>query len=141
MTARISANVAERRFFMTLLALFAGLAAVLAVTGVYGVMSFVVSQNRPEIGIRLALGARPAQVQRGLLAQAARVVIAGALAGLAAAWWSTQLIETQLFHTSAHDPATLAVVTAALIVVATAACWIPARRTAAIDPAAVLRTE
>jgi putative ABC transport system permease protein len=135
----IAASVAERRFLMTLLTLFAGLAVTLAAVGVYGVMSFLVSQGRREIGIRLALGARPGQVQRRLLGQGLRVVAVGAAAGLIAALWLSKLLASQLFAITPNDPATIAAVTLALFAAAALACWIPARRTSRVDPTESLR--
>jgi len=135
----LSASVAERRFLMTLLTLFAGLAVVLAAIGVYGVMSFLVSQGRREIGIRLALGARPGQVQRRVLGQGLRVVAVGAAVGLLAALWLSKLLASQLFSITPNDPLTLIAVTGALLTAAALACWIPARRTTKVDPTESLR--
>jgi putative ABC transport system permease protein len=139
MTELISANVAERRFLMTLLALFAGLAAALAAIGVYSVMSFIVSQGRREIGIRLALGARPSQVQRRLVGQGLRVVVIGAIVGLGASLLLTRLLKSQLFETQPNDPLTIVTMTALVVAAAALACWIPARRTSRVDPTESLR--
>jgi putative ABC transport system permease protein len=135
----IAASAAEQRFMMVLLTLFASLAVVLALIGVYGVMSFLVNQGRREIGIRLALGARPLQVQRRLLGQALIVVTAGAAVGLVAALFLSKLLESQLFEITPNDPATIATVVALLFVTAILACWIPARRTSQVDPTESLR--
>jgi putative ABC transport system permease protein len=135
----IAATGAQRRFLMVLLTLFASLAAVLALIGVYGVVSFLVSQGRREIGIRLALGARPAQVQQRLLGQALIVVSAGAAVGLMAALWLSKLLKSQLFEIEPNDPATIATVIAMLFVAAALACWIPSRRTSRVDPTESLR--
>ena len=137
----IGRTVASRRFFMALLAAFAALAAALAAVGVYGVMSFLVGQGRREIGIRLALGARPAQVQRGLLSRSLRVVGAGLVIGLVGAWWLTSLLATQLFHVTPHDPATLIGVMVLLGGAAALASWIPSRRSSRVDPVIVLRAD
>ena len=137
----VGRTVADRRFFMTLLGAFAALAAALAAVGVYGVMSFLVGQGRREIGIRLALGARPGQVQRGLLSRSLRVVAAGLAMGLLAAWWLTSLLSTQLFHVTAHDPLTLGGVALLLGGAAALASWIPSRRSTRVDPLIVLRSE
>jgi putative ABC transport system permease protein len=139
MTQLIASSVAERRFLMTLLTLFAVLAAALAAIGVYGVMSFIVSQGRREIGIRLALGARPGQVQRRLVGQGLRVVGIGAAAGLGASLLLTRLLKSQLFETRPNDPMTIALATTMLIGAAALACWIPARRTSRVDPTESLR--
>jgi putative ABC transport system permease protein len=137
----IGRTVADRRFFMALLGAFAGLAAVLAAVGVYGVMSFLVGQGRREIGIRLALGARPIQVQAGLVGRALRVVCVGLGIGLTASWWLTTLLATQLFDTTAHDPLTLAGAFVLLGGAAMLASWIPSRRSSHVDPAIVLRAD
>jgi putative ABC transport system permease protein len=137
----IGQTVADRRFFMTLLACFAGLAALLAATGLYGVMSFLVGQARRDIGIRIALGARPAQVQRALLAKALAVVGVGLGLGLLGAWWLASLLASQLFRVTAHDPVTLVSVSGLLLVAAVVACWLPSRRSLHVDPAIVLRVE
>jgi putative ABC transport system permease protein len=135
----MSANVAERRFLMTLLTLFAGLAALLAAFGVYSVMSFLVSQGRREIGIRLALGARPLHVQRRLVGQGLRVVSVGIATGLIGALWLTKLLKSQLFETTPNDPVTIVLMTALLLAAAVLACWLPARRTSRVDPTDALR--
>ncbi|MEZ5317341.1 MAG: ABC transporter permease [Vicinamibacterales bacterium] len=132
-------RLAERRFYVTLLSLFAALALALAATGIYGVMAFVVAQGRREIGIRLALGARPSQVRRRVVRQGLLVVGLGAAVGLVGARWLSGLLEARLFETSTGDPATYATAAIGLLAVATLACWIPARRTSAVDPAGVLR--
>jgi putative ABC transport system permease protein len=137
----VGRTVADRRFFMTLLASFAALAAVLAVVGVYGVMSFLVGQGRREIGIRLALGARAGQVQRGLMLRALRVVSTGLAIGLVGAWWLTSLLATQLFHVTPHDPVTLVSVVVLLGGAAALASWIPSRRSSRVDPVIVLRAD
>lgn len=139
MTELIDASAAQPRFLMTLLALFATLAAVLAAIGVYGVMSFLVSQGRREIGIRMALGARPGQVQRRLVGQGLRVVLLGAAVGVAAALLLTKLLKSQLFETQPNDPLTIVTVTTLLVAAAGLACWIPARRTSRINPTESLR--
>ncbi len=113
----------------------------LAAVGVYGVMSFLVGQGRREIGIRLALGAKPGQVQRGLVFRALRVIGAGLGIGLLGAWWLTRLLETQLFHVTAHDPITLVGVVVLLGGAAVLASWIPSRRSTRVDPVIVLRAE
>ncbi len=134
-------TVADRRFFMTLVAAFAVLAAVLAAVGVYGVMSFLVGQGRREIGIRLALGGRPGQVQRDLMTRAIAVVGAGLAAGLVGAWWFTSLLSTQLFQVTPHDPTTLAGVVGLLAAAAALASWLPSRRSTRVDPVIVLRAD
>jgi putative ABC transport system permease protein len=137
----ISATVAERRFLMALLSLFASVAALLAAIGVYGVMTFVVNHSRRAIGIRLALGARPSQVQRGMVRSAATVVVAGAAAGLSASLMISKLIASQLFVISPRDPWTLTAVSAVLIAGALLSCWLPTRATSRVDPSSALRSE
>ena len=137
----IGRNLAQRRFYLVLLGAFASLAGVLAAIGVYGVMSYVVSQGRRDIGIRLALGARATQVQAGVIAQGFRVVAVGLAVGLIGAYWLSGLLEKEVFAIKSTDPITFAGVAAALLVAAIVACWIPARRTSRVDPVTVLRTE
>jgi putative ABC transport system permease protein len=137
----IGRNVAQRRFYLVLLILFAGLAGVLAIVGTYGVMSYVVTQGRREIGIRIALGARPADVQRELVGRALRVLGVGLAVGLVGAWWFTSLLSTQLFRLTPHDPATLAGVVIGLGAAAVLASWIPTRRSSRVDPVVVLRAD
>jgi putative ABC transport system permease protein len=141
MDALIAARLAERRFYLTLLTLFAVLAGALAAVGIYGVMSYVVSQGRKEIGIRLALGARPAQVRRGVLGQGLRVVIAGSAVGMLVALKLSSLLESQLFRTTTHDVPAFATAAVLLIGVAALACWIPASRTSRVDPVGALRAD
>jgi putative ABC transport system permease protein len=139
MGALIAGRVAERRFYMTLLALFAGLAAVLAATGIYGVMSCLVGQSRREIGIRLALGARPIQVRAGVVRQGLTVVAVGAALGLVGARWLSDLLATQLFEVPTTDWATYALATAGLAILATLACWMPTRMASIISPVEALK--
>jgi ABC-type antimicrobial peptide transport system permease subunit len=124
---------------MTLMTLFAVLAGALAATGIYGVMSYVVTQARREIGIRLALGARPIQVRTRVLRQGLGVVAIGAAIGLAGAWSLSGLLEKQLFQITTGDPGAYIAAAVGLLIVAAVACWLPATRTTRIDPAAVLR--
>lgn len=139
MDALIADKVAPRRFYMTLLSLFAVLAGTLAATGIFGVMAYVVSQGRREIGIRLALGARPGQIQSRVLSRGLLVVGVGAALGLVGARLLSYLLASELFRVTPTDPATYAVAAAVLLSAATLACWIPARRTTRVDPASVLR--
>jgi putative ABC transport system permease protein len=137
----IAATIAERRFYLTLLSLFAAIAGGLAVVGIYGVMSYVVGQGRKEIAIRLALGARPVQVRRGVLAHGLQVVIAGSVAGAIGAWKLSSLLQSQLFRTTTHDAAAFLGAAALLAGVAALACWIPAARTSRVDPIGALHAE
>jgi predicted permease len=131
----------QPRFSTTLLGVFAGLALLLAAVGVYGVMSYDVSRRAPEIGIRMALGARPGDVLRGVLASGARITAAGAAAGMAGALLLTRYLRTMLFEVSANDPAVLAGAALVLAAVSLAAAWIPARRATRVDPMIALRSE
>jgi putative ABC transport system permease protein len=124
-----------------LLGLFAALAVILAAAGLYGVMSYSVSRRTQELGLRMALGAQASDVARLVIGEGMRVVIAGLAAGLVAALALNCFIASQLYGVAATDPATLAGVTALLVIVALIACFIPARRAARTDPMVALRTE
>jgi putative ABC transport system permease protein len=137
----IDGRLARRRFTMTLVTVFAGLAGVLAATGIYGVISFVVTGARREVGIRLALGARQAQVMRLVIRQGLSVVLLGAALGLTASWWLVRILEGQLFRIAPTDPVTLATVFLGLLAVAALACWVPAARAGRVPAAEVLRSE
>jgi putative ABC transport system permease protein len=136
-----SASVANRRLVVLLFGVFAGLALLLAVVGIYGVLSYAVAQRTHEIGIRVALGAQRSDVLRLVVGQGMRLVILGVLIGIAGALVVTRLLESLLFGVSATDPATFAVVAAVLSFVALLACYIPARRATRVDPLVALRYE
>jgi predicted permease len=135
----IAGSVARPRFYTALLALFAGVALVLAATGVFGVMSYAVAQRSREISIRMALGARAGQVLRMIVGRAIALAAAGAVLGIAASVAAGRVIQNQLFGVGILDPVTLGVVVAVLIGSAAAASFLPARRAAALDPATALR--
>jgi putative ABC transport system permease protein len=137
----LSNTVAADRFNSILLSLFAALALVLAVAGVYGVFSYVVTQQTREIGVRMALGARPGQMMRLILSRGAALAAAGAAIGLAGAWFLMTLLEQQLYGIQPRDPATFAVAAIVLVAVAVCACAIPARRAMRVDPLTALRSE
>ena len=137
----LARTLTPKRLMMVVLALFAGVALTLAAVGIYGVMSYAVAQRTSEIGLRMALGAPPADVLRLVVGQGMMLTVAGLLLGLAAAYWLTRLMATMLFGVSATDTMTFAGVGALLAVVAFLATWIPARRAARIDPLVALRYE
>jgi ABC-type antimicrobial peptide transport system permease subunit len=117
------------------------LGLLLAVVGVYGVVSYAATQRTQELGIRMALGASPRQILVLLLAQGARLVIAGLLFGLAGAWALTRAMSHMLVGVSPSDPLTYLSVAALLSFIALLACWIPARRAMRVDPMMALRHE
>jgi predicted permease len=136
-----AASLGARRFNLTLVAVFAGTALALAVAGIYGVMSYTVTQRRQEIGVRTALGATPAQLFRIILGQGLTTTAIGIAIGIIAALGLTRMIESLLFGVTPTDPAALAAVIAVLAAVATFACYLPARRATHADPMAALRQE
>jgi putative ABC transport system permease protein len=136
-----ASSFAARRFDMSLLSLFAGLALVLAAIGIYGVMSNAVTQRTQEIGIRLALGARAGDVLKLIIRNGLMLVIVGVTIGLAGAFALTRLMTTLLFGVTPTDGLTIGVVSAVLIAVALLACFIPARRATKVDPLVALRYE
>jgi predicted permease len=136
-----SESMSTQRFPMILLGGFAGLALLLASVGIYGVVSYSVAQRVHEIGIRMALGAEQRDVLQMVLRQGARVALLGISIGIGAALGLTRLMATLLFGVSPHDPLTLAGVAALLVLVALAACYVPARRATKVDPMVALKYE
>jgi putative ABC transport system permease protein len=134
-------SLSQARFGMLLLALFAGLALALAAIGIYGVVAYSVVQRIHEIGIRVALGARPADVMRLVLEQGAKLALAGLLAGIVAALGLTRLMASLLYGVQAADPATFVGVSFLLGLVTLLACYVPARRAMRVDPMVALRHE
>jgi putative ABC transport system permease protein len=141
MEARIADTVWQRRLSGTLFLVFAGLALVLASIGIYGVMSYAVSQRTREIGIRLAMGAQPGDVLRLVVGQGAKLIAIGLGLGLIAAFVAARLITGLLYQVSAVDPITYLLVPLLLAAVALMACYIPARRATKVDPIIALRVE
>ena len=137
--SHLDALVAQRRFSMALLALLGGLALVIAVAGVYGVMAYVVSQRTQEIGVRMALGARPADVVSMVMGRAGLLVTAGLAIGCAAAWYVSKGVQTFLFLIASNDWRVFAASAIVLGVAGIAACAVPARRAAHVDPLIALR--
>jgi len=136
-----SNSIADERFNMLLLGGYAVLALLLAAVGIYGVMSYQVSQYTREIGIRLALGAQRADVLRLVLGNGLTLTSAGLAAGLAGVWGLTRLMSGLLYGVSATDPLTLTSVSLLLCFIALLACYIPARRATKVDPMIALRYE
>src|SRR5213083_3428282 len=132
---------AQMAFTMVLLAIAAGVSLMLGVIGIYGVMSYIVSQRTAEIGVRLALGAEPRSVAAMILRQGGAVAVAGAVVGLVAAFAGSRLIASLLFGISPHDPAVFAATTVLLLIVAALACWLPARSAARLSPVEALRAD
>ncbi len=134
-------SVAQQRFNMLLVGLFAGLGLLLAGVGIYGVVSYSVAQRTNELGIRIALGAQGADVMRLILRRGLALALAGVALGAAAAIALTRLMKGFLFGVGANDPLTFIAVSLLLTLVALAACWIPARRATKVDPMVALRCE
>jgi predicted permease len=141
MDAVLANSLAPRRLSMILLEIFAVLALVLSCVGIYGVISYLVTQRTREIGVRMALGAQRSDVMRLILGEGAKMAFIGVMVGLAAALGLIQLIANQLFGVSAHDPLTFVAGAILLTLVALLACYIPARRAVRVDPMVALRCE
>jgi putative ABC transport system permease protein len=139
MTQAVAASIAAPRFLASLVMLFGGLAAVLAAVGIFGVMSYAVSQRTSEIGVRLALGAGHGQVVWLVLGDGLRLAVLGVAIGLGASLFLTPTLDTMLFGVSAGDPLTFAITAIGLLAVATIACFIPARRATKVTPVTALR--
>ena len=141
MDQRIALWLGQRRLTLLLMAAFAGLALILAAIGIYGVLSYSVSQRQHEIGLRMALGAGGSQVLGMILGQGLRLALAGAMGGLIAVLLLGRLARSFLYGVGASDPLTLLVVPLVLLAVAALACYLPARRATRVDPVIALRGE
>jgi predicted permease len=137
----LDAAAAPRAFTMVLLLIAASAALLLGVIGIYGVMSYIVSQRTNEIGVRLALGAEPAAVMRMIVRQGGVVACGGMAVGLTTALAGSRVISSLLYGISPRDPGVFTATTLTLLAVALVACWLPARRAASVDPLVALRAQ
>ena len=135
----ISQSLAARRFSMILLGAFAALALVLSSVGIYGVISYLVARRTQEIGIRMALGADRADVVRMVLRDGMRLALLGVAIGIVAALGLTRLMAKMLYGVSPTDPLTFLAISVLLLLIAMAACYIPARRAMCVEPVIALR--
>jgi putative ABC transport system permease protein len=135
----LSVSLARARFSTVVLGVFAGIALLLAVIGIYGVISYGVTERSHEIGLRVALGAQQADILSMVLRQGLILAMAGVAIGMAGAFGATRLMRSLLFGTSFTDPVTYAAVICILTTVALSACFIPARRASQVDPMVALR--
>ena len=131
----------RRRYPAFLISIFAAGALVLASVGIYGMLSYSISQRTHEIGVRVALGAQRRDIFKLVVGQGLMLTLIGVVIGLITAFILTRLMLGLLYEVSATDPATFAIVSSLLIVVALLACWIPARRATQLDPLVALRAE
>jgi putative ABC transport system permease protein len=141
MEERLNDSLARTRFSTTLLSVFAGLALLLASIGIYGVVSYTVGQRAHEIGIRMALGARPDDAVRLIVRQGSIPVAAGIAVGFIGSLIATRVLATLLYDVSAADPLTFGVLSLFLALVAFAASYLPARKATKVDPMVALRYE
>jgi putative ABC transport system permease protein len=137
----VNSSLAPRRFVVTVLAVFAGMALLMAVIGLYGVVSYAVTQRTQEMGVRMALGAQATEIQRMVISQGLRLAGAGALVGLIVSLVFSRLLRNELFHVNPFDPLTFAAMAAVLVAAALLASYLPARRATRVDPMVALRYE
>jgi putative ABC transport system permease protein len=138
---QVDDSLRQDQLLATLSGFFGGLALLLAMIGLYGVLAYMVTQRRKEIGIRLALGAQRSSILRLVLREIAVLLLIGVAAGALISLWATRLMQTMLFHLRADDAATILLSVAVLVIVALAACYIPAHRATKVDPMIALRYE
>ena len=141
MDQQVGESVSARRFYAYLLGCFGVVALTLATMGIYGVMSYSISQQTHEIGVRMALGAERSNVLSRVVTRGLLLTVAGVALGLAGSVGLTRFISSQLYGVGATDPVTFAAVSLLLVGVALAACYIPARKAAGVDPLVALRYE
>jgi ABC-type antimicrobial peptide transport system permease subunit len=139
--AMVDRALGQPRFYVLLLSIFASLAVVLAVVGIYGVIAYTVQQRTREIGIRIALGASHGRVVGMVVRRGLVLALAGITLGSAGAYAMTRVLQSLLYGVGARDPMTFVAVPALLGVVAVLASWLPARRAARVDPLAAMRAE
>jgi putative ABC transport system permease protein len=141
MSQLVSDSIAHQRFYAELLGIFAGLAIMLAAVGIYGLISYTVTQRTHEIGVRMALGARQKDVLILIVRQGLVLALTGMAIGLGGSWFLTRFLSKLLYGTSVNDPATFISVSLLLILISLIACYIPARRATRVDPMVALRYE
>jgi hypothetical protein len=139
LTRQVEESLTDNRVMAVLSTCFGFLALALAAVGLYGVTAYAVAQRRTEIGIRIALGARPRTIVRTMVAHTAALAAIGIVVGLVISWWAARLLGSLLYGLDSHDPASLVGAVVVLAAVATLAGWVPASRAARTDPAVVLR--
>jgi len=137
----VSRSISRQRFMTSLLAVFAGVALLLAAIGIYGILSYTVQRRTHEIGIRMALGALPGSMVKVIVGEGLRLVLAGLALGFGGAFAVTRLMHTLLFGVTPMDPLTFIGVGVVLVIVALVASYVPARRVTRIPPTIALRTD